>query len=332
MALINCTNIDYMHHDHHYIGPMGHELTITITVMSLICNAIVVVVLLDNRRRRKRHAQLYLLALAFSDIMMGVNFAIGAAIMRCIVPYPEDYLYEFAAFTYMVAYSNRMLTLHIALARAVAVDSITCAIRIQDKSVSRVIIELVLSCVFGVLFGFFSFYFSKNHRVSVFIKIALLSCITIAMIVSVIAIRMKVRPTNHALHPRSSARMKEEFHTLVTVVAITFSFSHIFSIIFYGLYILEDNLQQHKGHISRSSSEYVEYKTKYQRVKSMARTFSLLYSVAMIANAGVNLFIYTAVCRSFRRTFVRFFNHINSLVLRKETPPRPPPTQNESVL
>ena len=151
----------------------------------------------------------------------------------------------------MVAYSNCMLTYFISLTRVETVCSVTSAIRTREQTASRIVAELVIYCAFGVLSGFVCFYISMNYG-DAYINLMILSYFSFVMIVSSIVIRLKVRPMNHALRPKSSVREKQGFHKLVAIVTITFLFCHIFSIIFYSLHIFEDILLRRREKSSSS--------------------------------------------------------------------------------
>ena len=276
----------------------GDKAIAATSFATFFLNVIVAVVLGYMLKQKMTTAKVHLFALAISDLSLGAVMILGAFLdwfyddCNCQASFKSLIDPTCQTFQDWFLFSNRGITIYITFMRARAISA---NLHLLKKSLRATILELV---VFGAIGGLIpiivvmSVYQVKRSN-CIWLAFGLGYFITICTIMTVLTVYILARSQAHgrtlstvALTVRSE--VKDEFETMVTVVAVVFCLCHSLGLTYFA--IAQYNL--------------VHFQTD-PRISHFMFNLAKCFNVALYLNSAVNLFIYVTVSSSFRIAFVQ---------------------------
>ena len=297
----NCT-ITQAQADH-----FGDPLALSISVTGSLLNVLVIFVIFEAMRQRRTYAQTHLMALAFSDLAVGVlAICLGIFSRSCDLCIPcsqaKSCFYGFRivfSFFLLSGGINRSMTLCISFTRAQSIKNATNAIKNEnDKKQGRVLMELlgltaivtVATVMILVLGMFFIPKFVSLPRFVIFDKFFIVYLFALILVELLLAFFVLIKLRIHkrsVLRDGSASPMNDDFEKLVALVALVFCCTHFVSVIDFVL-CLDDH-------------DELEWR------QSLGQYWT---TIATIFNSSVNLIVYAVASKRFRTAGQRLGKYV----------------------
>ena len=267
---------------------IGTPLNTFASFCGLMFNMLVILIIRECMKQQRTQAQIYLRALALSDISVCTIY-IGIAIWswNCQPCLPCSQAFSckltFAVMIHaliILVIWNRIMTLYITFMRAKAVSNTTNAMASQNKAEQRVLVELVFFGFIGTILtaiAGFSLMFACTFDCP-FVIILPFWIITMVFLASFILVRLRRRLS-------ISTATSDDFQKLVAIVALFFSCSLTVDFVVSTVIFC------------------AEEKRKAELVAALWE----FRSCGHILNSSVNFFIYLFASPNFRAASLRIF-------------------------
>ena len=253
-------------------------------------------------RLRRTQAQIHLLTLAFSDLTVNVAgivdviFTTATACNLCdpCTEVQNEYFHVyFVTFTiwHLATGVNRMITLYITFVRARTLFDLNYSISSQKMTQRRVMIELGAYTLIWTVVGHVWIYMMEKILTwyGVPSLISYYSVVFVGLVVTILT--MLIFAAYILIKLQYCDSSGKDFQRLVALVALVFSGTNVISAAGFGFAMIEAN-------IDVSTGEAAKY---------------LFWPVLAISlNSSVNLLVYLAASRNFRRAFSRFWKDTTS--------------------
>ena len=292
----------------------GHPINASLSFTSILLNVCVILVVRFMAQKKQIPVKNLFFVLAASDCGVGVIYATQAMCHWCFdaCSMTRTAIIAVNQLQSIAIFSNRGITLYVTWIRAVAVGSVT-AESFQNKRLPRIFAEITLFILLGSLPMLLQWLIPMTNHEADILRLSYFVLLTMWMMIFATFIFFKVRllkrsspaskssstsansGVNRSARDTRASTSKDDFQTLVLLVAFIFCACHLMGVIFFSF---------------RLTSVFTTKTT-------MILAFWL--DTAMLFNSAVNFLVYVAASRSFRRAFVQYVNQVVRRDVSRET-------------
>ena len=289
----------------------GHPAVATLAFLSIIFNVVVIIVIQDMSKRRITSATPLFIALAVSDLVVSLFFAIPAIMNwgfdSCSLPFTVG-IHVFDQCQVLSICANRGITLLVTAKRAEAVSS-RKVLRVRNNNVikTRVIFwtQLIVFVTIASLPSIIDLSVSLKYlsvRGRQIMWLVYFVCLTVTLLSLSIYIHVSLHlhsrsMTSDSRHSRSTTQ--DDFQKLVVFVSTVFCCCQ-----FVSIYFQVKDMGLDLGDKTSGGPATTD------QIKKWVAMEKWIFYFATVFNSAINLFIYMATSPSFRRSLLGYFRRL----------------------